>query len=205
VQGRADVAVDAEGDGSRRVAKALLRDPEVCGCFNASVAQVWRKPYLNVHQEFRSQRKAEKESINDNVVFELIKQVEINVDYILMLVERFRDPEGDGDDKESARLSSGPSTRAPRCATRRTSSRSSSSRCRPPRKSTMRGQRSSPPGAPRKLDRVIEDEGLDREATRAFVEAAFRDGGVQSTGAAITQDPPTSVSLREGRRPFSEK
>ena len=53
-------------------------------------------------QEFRSQRDAEKESINDDVVFEieLIKQVEINVDYILMLVERFRDAKGDGDDKE---------------------------------------------------------------------------------------------------------
>jgi type I restriction enzyme R subunit len=64
--------------------------------------QDYQSVYLNLYQEFRSQRDAEKESINDYVVFEieLIKQVEINVDYILMLVERFRDAKGDGDDKE---------------------------------------------------------------------------------------------------------
>ena len=45
---------------------------------------------------------AEKESINDDVVFEieLIKQVEINVDYILMLVQKWREVRGDGSDKE---------------------------------------------------------------------------------------------------------
>ena len=45
---------------------------------------------------------AEKESINDDVVFEieLIKQVEINVDYILMLVEKYREERGDGADNE---------------------------------------------------------------------------------------------------------
>src|SRR3546814_1829519 len=51
---------------------------------------------------FRSVSDAEKEAINDDVVFEieLIKQVEINVDYILMLVERFIQAKGTGDDKE---------------------------------------------------------------------------------------------------------
>jgi type I restriction enzyme R subunit len=44
----------------------------------------------------------EKESIVDDVVFEieLIKQVEINVDYILMLVEKYRTAKGDGEDRE---------------------------------------------------------------------------------------------------------
>jgi type I restriction enzyme, R subunit len=42
-------------------------------------------------------------SINDDVVvfeIELIKQVEINVDQVLMLVEQYRDAKGDGDDRE---------------------------------------------------------------------------------------------------------
>src|SRR3546814_5367782 len=58
--------------------------------------------YLNLHAQFRSVSDAEKEAINDDVVFEieLIKQVEINVDYILMLVERFIQAKGTGDDKE---------------------------------------------------------------------------------------------------------
>ena len=64
--------------------------------------QDYQSVYLNLYQDFRSQRDAEKESILDEVVFEieLIKQVEINVDYILLLVEQHRSAKGDGKDKE---------------------------------------------------------------------------------------------------------
>ena len=49
------------------------------------------------------------------------------------------------------------------------------------------------------LDRIINDEGLDREATHAFVEAAFRDGAVQPTGTAITKIlPPVSRFAKAG-------
>src|SRR3546814_9075360 len=53
--------------------------------------QDYQSLYLNLHAQFRSVSDAEKEAINDDVVFEidLIKQVEINVDYIVILVERF--------------------------------------------------------------------------------------------------------------------
>src|SRR5690606_37920904 len=49
--------------------------------------QDYQSVYLNLYAEFRTTSEAEKESINDDVVFEieLIKQVEINVDYILLL------------------------------------------------------------------------------------------------------------------------
>ncbi|MDN5559442.1 MAG: type I restriction endonuclease subunit R, partial [Ruaniaceae bacterium] len=64
--------------------------------------QDYRSIYLNIFAEFRAGTDADKESINDDVVFEieLIKQVEINVDYILMLVARYRERHGDGEDKE---------------------------------------------------------------------------------------------------------
>ena len=56
-------------------------------------SQDYRSIYLDLYAEFRQDQNAEKESINDDVVFEieLIKQVEINVDYILMLVQKYRD------------------------------------------------------------------------------------------------------------------
>jgi type I restriction enzyme, R subunit len=57
---------------------------------------------LDLFAEFRKDKDADKESIIDDVVFgiELIKQVEINVDYILMLVQKYRDAKGSGEDKE---------------------------------------------------------------------------------------------------------
>lgn len=43
------------------------------------------------------------------------------------------------------------------------------------------------------LGHIISDEGLDPDATQAFVERAFRDGAIPTTGAAVTQIlPPIS-------------
>ena len=43
------------------------------------------------------------------------------------------------------------------------------------------------------LGRIIQEERLDPEQTRAFIETAFRDGVVQTTGTAITKIlPPVS-------------
>jgi type I restriction enzyme R subunit len=64
--------------------------------------QDYQSVYLNLYAEFRSVSEADKEAINDDVVFEieLIKQVEINVDYILLLVEHYLSSKGSGDDRE---------------------------------------------------------------------------------------------------------
>jgi type I restriction enzyme R subunit len=43
------------------------------------------------------------------------------------------------------------------------------------------------------LDHLISDEGLDPDATRAFIERAFRNGAIPTAGAAVTAIlPPTS-------------
>src|ERR1019366_2932009 len=64
-------------------------------------SQDYRSVYLDLYASFRKVGESDKESINDDLVFEieLIKQVEINVDYILMLVQKWREARGDGSDK----------------------------------------------------------------------------------------------------------
>lgn len=64
--------------------------------------QDYRGTYLNLYQEFRRLSEGEKESIANDVVFEieLVKQVEVNVDYILMLVQKHLDEHGAPQDKE---------------------------------------------------------------------------------------------------------
>src|SRR5699024_3623783 len=68
----------------------------------ARQSQDYRSIYLDLHAQYRQDQPGEKEAINDDIVFEieLIRQVEINVDYILMLVEKYRDEHGEGDDKQ---------------------------------------------------------------------------------------------------------
>lgn len=83
--------------------------------------QDYQSLYLNLYAEFRSASAAEKESINDDVVFEieLIKQVEINVDFILLLVEQYVKKKGTGRIRTSVRRSSVPFIPAPVCVIRK--------------------------------------------------------------------------------------
>ena len=48
-------------------------------------------PYIDFYQDFRPRVDGDKENINDDIEFEveLIRQVEINIDYILILVARY--------------------------------------------------------------------------------------------------------------------
>lgn len=54
--------------------------------------QNYHSMYINLHEEFRSRNKWEEENVNDDIVFEmeLIKQVEVNIDYILALISKYQ-------------------------------------------------------------------------------------------------------------------
>ncbi|MDO5399502.1 MAG: type I restriction endonuclease subunit R [Eubacteriales bacterium] len=55
--------------------------------------QDYQSRYIDLYQNYVKKGDAEKERINDDIVFEieLIKQVEVNIDYILMLVAKYHD------------------------------------------------------------------------------------------------------------------
>ena len=62
----------------------------------------YRSKYLDLYDEHKRTRDGDKESILDDLEFEieLVKQVEINVDYILKLVDQVRKERGDGNGVE---------------------------------------------------------------------------------------------------------
>lgn len=53
--------------------------------------QDYQSTYIDLYEEMRPGGKVEKENINDDIVFEmeLIKQIEVNIDYILMLLAKY--------------------------------------------------------------------------------------------------------------------
>ncbi|MGN1233054.1 MAG: HsdR family type I site-specific deoxyribonuclease, partial [Candidatus Cryptobacteroides sp.] len=52
--------------------------------------QDYQSMYIDIYNKFRGREKADKESINEDVVFEieLVKQVEVNIDYIISLIAK---------------------------------------------------------------------------------------------------------------------
>jgi type I restriction enzyme R subunit len=157
--------------------------------------QDYQSNYLNLYAEFRAQSTAEKESIVDDVVFEieLIKQVEVNVDYILMLVEQFLRAKGTGRDREiresiDRAVAASPSLRNKKDLIEQfVDSVSVTAKVDAAWLGFVAARRAQ------ELDRIIADEGLNDAATRRFMENAFRDGAIPTTGTAITTIlPPVS-------------
>lgn len=163
--------------------------------------QDYRSVYLDLYTEFRKEKDSEKESINDDLVFEieLIKQVEINVDNILMLVQKYRDEWGDGDDKEiraeiTRAIDASPSLRNKKDLIEAFVDRVSVT-------GSVDEEWTAFVGAHRvaELDQIIDEEGLSARETRGFVERAFRDGAIKMSGTAITRVlPPASRFSAQG-------
>ncbi|ROR73461.1 type I restriction endonuclease subunit R [Bogoriella caseilytica] len=162
---------------------------------NERQVQDYKGRYLDLYAEFRKETTAEKERINDDVVFEieLIKQVEINVDYILMLVERYRAERGDGADKEiraeiSRAVDASPTLRNKRDLVENfVDSVSVDGAIDEEWQAYIAARREQ------ELAKIIAEENLRGDEARSFVETAFRDGALRTTGTAITTVlPPVS-------------
>ncbi len=164
-------------------------------------SQDYRSIYLDLHAEFRKDTAADREAINDDVVFEieLVKQVEINVDYILMLVEKYRRKRGDGDDAElrasiSRAVDSSPSLRSKKDLIEDfVDSVSAHGELDDEWRDYIAQRREE------ELQAIIDDEQLKPDETRKFVARAFSDGAVQTTGTAVTTIlPPVSRFAPQG-------
>lgn len=157
--------------------------------------QDYQSLYLNLYAEFRNTSEVDKESINDDVVFEieLIKQVEINVDYILMLVEKYLKKKGSGEDIEiraaiERAINSSPSLRNKKDLIEQfVDSVSTNAKVDAEWANYIAAKKVE------ELNRIIEEEKLNVDETKAFIENAFRDGAIPLTGTAITTIlPPVS-------------
>ena len=159
--------------------------------------QDYRSIYLNLYAEFRGQDAAEKESINDDVVFEieLIKQVEVNVDYVLLLVEQWREARGNGSDLEMSALMNIQRAIDSSITLRNkrdlilafVDSVNVSDDASEDWRRFVEAKKAE------ELEALIVAEGLKPEETRAFVAEAFRDGAIPTAGTAITKIlPPVS-------------
>jgi len=71
----------------------VFDDFEPLKLLNEHQMQQYRSMYIDIHEEIKSVKNHDKEDITDDLVFEmeLIKQVEINIDYILTLVRKYHE------------------------------------------------------------------------------------------------------------------
>jgi len=163
--------------------------------------QDYHSMYIDLYNEFRKGAEAEEENINDDVVFEmeLIKQVEINIDYVIELIKKYH--ASNQDDKEilvdiNKAIDSSVELRNKKDLIHQfISSLDIQSSVDEDWHSFVDKKKVE------ELDTIIADENLDKDETYTFIQNAFRDGNVTTTGTALSKVlPPVSRFSETGER-----
>jgi len=157
-----------------------------------SAEQDYTSRYLDLREKYRKHTEGEVADINDDLVFEieLIKQVEINIDYILALIEKkkaLNDPNDPKDLKDpledliNKAIGSSPALRNKRQLIEEFISRYSTS-------ADIMGQwqKYIREQAKTQLEAIITDEKLNHDKTIAFMRRAFQIGEIEENGTAIS-------------------
>ena len=162
--------------------------------------QDYQSIYLDLYDKYRRRGDAEKEDITDDIEFEieLIKQVEINIDYILMLVEKYH--EGNCEDKEiltSIRKAVDSSTQL---RSKKELIEAFINSVNVDTQVTTDWRRFVLEQEKRDLDGIIASEKLKPEETGKFIANAFRDGVLKTTGTEIDKLMPPVSRFGGGNR-----
>jgi type I restriction enzyme R subunit len=162
--------------------------------------------YLRLHDKYRSQENGDAVNVNDDIVFEieLIKSVEINIDYILFLVAQLSgDEEKDREItvKVKKSVESSPDLR-----NKADLIDSFIDQYSPQQDVNDEWHRFVKESQKKEIEKIIKDENLKPEQTREFVAQAFRDGEVKESGTAIASIlPPISPFAKGGVRAAKKK
>ncbi|HBC39743.1 DEAD/DEAH box helicase [Candidatus Shapirobacteria bacterium RIFOXYD1_FULL_38_32] len=163
--------------------------------------QDYHSAYIDIYNEFRKGKEEVKENVNDDVVFEmeLIKQVDINIDYILGLIKKYHEDHTKNRelllDINKAIDSSVELRNKKDLINQFIATLDVHSIVDDDWRKFVEGKKVE------ELEQIIASENLDHDATYAFIKNAFRNGNVSTTGTAITKIlPPVSRFSPSGER-----
>ena len=167
--------------------------------------QDYQSHYLDLRDKWRRRKPGDKENINDDLIFEteLIRQVEISIDYILLLVQKYHDT--NCTDKEilvniSKAIGSSLQLRSKKELIESfISSVNAGTDVDSGWREYVQRRKAED------LNEIIESEHLKPEETEKFIESSFRDGQVRTTGTDIDKILPPMSRFGGGNRQEKKK
>ena len=161
--------------------------------------QDYQSIYIDLYQEYRKGTDGDKETINDDIVFEieLVKQIEVNIDYILMLVAKYQ--QSNCKDKTilttiDKAINSSIELRSKKELIERFIEQVNvSTKVDEDWRKFLHERKEAD------ISAIIEEERLKPEETRRFIDNAFRDGTLKTTGTAIDKIMPPVSRFGGGR------
>ena len=166
--------------------------------------------YLGRYQDLRDEWKnrkpgGEKEDITDDIVFEieLIKQIEINIDYILMLVQKYHNSHCD--DKEILITIQKAVDASPELRSKKALIETFIAGINDVSDVMLEWRTFVAEEKEHQLATIIQEENLKDEETRRFMDRAFRDGSVKTTGTDIDKLMPPISRFGGGNRAVKKR
>lgn len=167
--------------------------------------QDYQSNYLDLKDKWRKRNKGEKEVVNDDIIFEteLIRQVEINIDYILLLVKNYH--ESNCKNKEilvniSKAVSASMHLRSKKELIEDfVASVNADTDVDEAWEAYVKQRKQDD------LNEIIASENLKADETSKFVENAFRDGAIRTTGTDIDKILPAMSRFGGGNRQEKKK
>ncbi|OUQ55208.1 DEAD/DEAH box helicase [Tyzzerella sp. An114] len=156
--------------------------------------------YQDLRDEWNKKREEGKsKDINDDIVFEieLIKQIEINIDYILMLVKKYHDSHCK--DKEILVSIQKAVDASPELRSKKQLIETFISKVNDVEDVIGEWHNYVDKEREKELVNIIEEEKLKTEETRKFIENAFRDGEIRTSGTDIDKIMPPVSRFGGGR------
>lgn len=163
--------------------------------------QDYQSEYLRLYEEWRNKNHKDNENINDDVVFEieLVKQVEINIDYILMLIKKYQS--SGQKDKEIIINIQKAVDASMELRSKRDLIMNFIASLTPNGDVDKDWKRYVNEQKDIELKRIILEENLNQEETYRFINNAFRDGYISSMGTAVNKIlPPVSLFTKTNDR-----
>ena len=162
--------------------------------------QDYQSVYIDLYHEFTRDKDADKERINEDIEFEieLIRQVEINIDYILMLVAKYH--ASNCQDKSilvsiDKAIGSSMQLRSKKELIENfIETVNASTKVDEDWRKFVHEQKEAD------LEALISEEKLKQKATRKFIENSFRDGMLKTTGTDIDKIMPPVSRFGGGNR-----
>jgi len=167
--------------------------------------QDYQSIYIDLYQDFKGGQAGDKENINDDIIFEmeLIRQIEVNIDYILMLVARYK--ASNCKDKDilttiDKAINSSIELRSKKDLIERFIEQINiSSKVDEDWKVFLKENKE------KDIEALIKEENLKEEETKRFIESSFRDGIIKTTGTDIDSIMPPVSRFASNRRTIKKQ
>lgn len=149
--------------------------------------QDYQSLYIEIYNDFRNKAKREKTDVSEDVVFEmeLIKSIDVNIDYILGLVKKYHDT--NMEDKEILVTIQKTIMASPDLRNKKDlimsfiESLNQNSDVYKDFETFMNSKKKE------ELDKIIKEENLNKEETYKFIKKSFEQGKVETNGTEVSE------------------